>query len=787
VKLDELDLLEMLSRWFCWVLSIAIVCWVGLGAFMPSALAQTVNAIGDEVPTVQTADGVEADWNRISFSSLPRFESAGEIAADDVTEGNFDYTLSRSWQAGASPAEVLKIGDVGEAFGLGSLTLGQTVPFTNVAPDQLSLDNLQFLRSTTLSEFVQEVPGLGAVAVKQVKPLFDLVKAATLSNPIGKIGQTDQIWSEQPLAVLIQMPEIGNLPIGSLDLSQYSFTQIPGLDQLAIQNIAGANNLSLSAIPGLPNIPLSSLPFTPGKAMGYIAIHDVTYGGDHEHDESRQTPTKFSITGSDLVGFNYECHQARGCDYLELNSPAAFGFAGDSVKLHGARWIRGGKGKGEQMVKGGSGVLGALNGGMEPTGRHPFGKAFKVVLTDTNEATGTGKFSLYFRVCHHGTVDLGCTPYFIGPIPWFPTHEKGMVIVGLTNLPSPSGIEQPDTPSDVQQIIDQYDPNGGVGIGDGGGSLCGTGPGNIDWNALSSGITAIESSGHESSPGGLYGTVGERGCDRKGCYVPMGRYQLMSFRDDARAKIAQRPGGSAFLSQIDGGYVPSSSELLQYFPVADQDWVFKQSMSDSIKQLNAIGITGEAMVACLGEIWYHGECDHSSGHDYIGGPTVVEYGTRTLAGYRRAIQQGGKQCSVSAGGGNGKPGVSTGKMIYPLGDNAPITGQFGDDRGDHVHKGVDFAEPKGYPIKASDGGVVEEACMGCDPGGYGSYIVIKHDNGVETLYGHPSNINVKKGQQVSQGEVIGGVGAEGDSSGYHLHFEVIKNGVQTNPLPYLRK
>lgn len=75
-----------------------------------------------------------------------------------------------------------------------------------------------------------------------------------------------------------------------------------------------------------------------------------------------------------------------------------------------------------------------------------------------SESQGTGTFGLFFRVCHHGVIDLGCTPYFIGPVPWLPSHEKGLIFVGETQGTPPPSIQAPDTPQAVQDLINHYDP-----------------------------------------------------------------------------------------------------------------------------------------------------------------------------------------------------------------------------------------------------------------------------------------------------------------------------------------
>lgn len=93
-------------------------------------------------------------------------------------------------------------------------------------------------------------------------------------------------------------------------------------------------------------------------------------------------------------------------------------------------------------------------------------------------------------------------------------------------------------------------------------------------------------------------------------------------------------------------------------------------------------------------------------------------------------------------------------------------------QGLHGHNGVDLAEYLGAPIMAAADGEVILARQGGYNGGYGNYVVIKHPNGTQTVYGHMLSVAVQTGQQVSQGQVIGYLGNTGRSTGPHLHFEV---------------
>jgi murein DD-endopeptidase MepM/ murein hydrolase activator NlpD len=98
------------------------------------------------------------------------------------------------------------------------------------------------------------------------------------------------------------------------------------------------------------------------------------------------------------------------------------------------------------------------------------------------------------------------------------------------------------------------------------------------------------------------------------------------------------------------------------------------------------------------------------------------------------------------------------------------------------HWGMDFTAPKGTPIYASGDGVVERADQ--SSAGYGKHVRIDHGFGYVSLYAHMSKYNVRPGQKVKRGDLIGFVGNTGRSQAPHLHYEIHKNGKKINPINF---
>lgn len=132
-----------------------------------------------------------------------------------------------------------------------------------------------------------------------------------------------------------------------------------------------------------------------------------------------------------------------------------------------------------------------------------------------------------------------------------------------------------------------------------------------------------------------------------------------------------------------------------------------------------------------------------------------------------------------------------GIMLYPLeGGQYPLTSGFGkrtdpiSGKPNVMHNGIDIGAPRGTNVLAAADGVVLVAGW---YGGYGNCVVIDHGDGIWTVYGHmlDDSLKVSVGDRVVAGTIIGQVGTTGKSTGYHLHFEVRKDGEAVDPLPYL--
>lgn len=117
-------------------------------------------------------------------------------------------------------------------------------------------------------------------------------------------------------------------------------------------------------------------------------------------------------------------------------------------------------------------------------------------------------------------------------------------------------------------------------------------------------------------------------------------------------------------------------------------------------------------------------------------------------------------------------------LAWPL--SRPVLGDRFGSRGDRFHSGIDLVAASGAPVYSARSGTVTFA--GWKDGGWGFLVVVVHGHGERTLYAHLSRIDVRVGVLVGEGVRLGAVGATGDATGPHLHFEVRVHGASVDPL-----
>lgn len=383
----------------------ALSLFMGLGGYQGTGVnSQMLSAAAQEAPAF--------DWSRVSFAQFPPLFDSGSTPQfpPDVVQA-LGYDPSRAWNAGDSIADVIKLGDVQDAFGLEQFRLDQIAGIAGFDLNQLNLGNVGFLPQQSIADVVSAAR-LGNLTPSQVAPLGDLLGG----TGFGSLGNQTfgNLLSDPQTAGVLQ-----SLQLGQLDLSQYGFSSIPGLGGTQLSQFSGWQGFAISQVPGLANVPLGQFPNPVASSFTMPwALVDVTYGPAEANRLN-------IVTGSHQGGpfTPIPCAQP-SCAYLELTD---FGGSVPSLlgSVHGKQWISGKS----QKVPGGEGAkcFGIL-GAEEPTGRHPLGRAFKLVLEEVTESEGKGDLAIYFRI---SCGQFGKTPYVIGPVPVGSVYEKRGILLGF--------------------------------------------------------------------------------------------------------------------------------------------------------------------------------------------------------------------------------------------------------------------------------------------------------------------------------------------------------------------
>ena len=270
--------------------------------------------------------------------------------------------------AGQKPDSFTMLGDFQDSFKLQKFSLTNIAQIVDLDLEKVNLGSFGVMKFQTLDSLVKAIPNLKEFPINEVQAISDLL-ARNLSNSFD---------ANQTIGNLLQQsPHLGKLSLSSLNLQSYNLNSIPGLSATPIGSLEKWQGIYIDEIPGLANVPFSQFPSPVNTVGAEVGIVDIAFGTD-EQQRNR------TISGSDKEGFAVPCNQ--DCAHIELSGSPA---------VNGKAWVSGKY----QLVKGGKGILGYVNGGKEPTGRQPFGDAFKVAIWDVSEVDGMISQALFFRAC----------------------------------------------------------------------------------------------------------------------------------------------------------------------------------------------------------------------------------------------------------------------------------------------------------------------------------------------------------------------------------------------------
>ncbi|NJN12826.1 MAG: hypothetical protein HC815_34700 [Richelia sp. RM1_1_1] len=491
-----------------------------------------------EIPTVEWQNTRLPDWNQITFSKMPAITEPGSFQVPNNVTSELEYDPSRSWNVGQTPDSFTMLGDFQDSFKLQEFSLADISQIANSDLQETNLSRFGVIKFQTIESLVKAIPDLKEFPISDVKPIYDLLSQnlSTSFNSNQTIGN-----------LLKKSPHLGKLNFESLDLTSYNLDSIPALSTTPIASFDQWQGVYIDEVPGLSDVPFSQFP-NPANPVGMeVGIVDIAFATD----EQKRNRT---ISGSNKEGFAVPCEQ--DCAHIELSGSPA---------IKGKAWISGKY----QLVKGGKGILGSVNGGKEPTGRNLFGDAFKVAVWDVSEVDGKISQSLFFRVCmRNNFVDLGCTPYFIGPVPFMTYGEKEPIFLGTIDsnkngVSTPTGLKSSGFTFNNSPIIN----------GDKENNLSNLMPVLKEdcKNIHSSGINLDANGSALSDVEDDYSFVENYVCDNSlNCGRALGAMHFMSSSPEVRKIITSKPGGKEFLKKLDAGETVTNSEMTQYFSPQEQ-------------------------------------------------------------------------------------------------------------------------------------------------------------------------------------------------------------------------
>lgn len=786
----------------------------GSGSGTPEELGSRVT---QSIPTI-THNGVTLpDFSKINLNSLLAMASGGSIEVPPSLTQQIGFDLNATWQEGDKITSVIKAGHLND-LGVGSMSLndidasleqaqnlgnlGSVAQLGNMGnAADLPLSSFDPASYQSMASLTQAIPGLADQQISTISPFADLVVASmgtNWQNSLGQIVGTETLVGE----FINQYPDVASLSLGGTlgDLSGYSIADIPGLDSTSLDSLNNWGSSTVENIPGLSDLPMEEMKglsnAIDSSTWAFVAKADVPLT---TVEQDRQE----TVSGSFQAGYQVPC-DGEGCAHLELTpiGGSQMDVANMGAFANGKAWISGTA----QLVPGGFGALKAVNGGLEPTGRNPYGSTFKQAIIAIDEPSGTAMSALFFRYCHP---TLGCTPYVLGPVPFLVYPEKMLVFLGVANpVDTGKGINLPGSPL---RSTDGFKSCGGGLSGDAVDKATAA----VDVVAQQGGAFSTTSADAAPHISRLMKALKDEGitCPAQVAYI-LGTIHAetswVNFGEGATASASDSQGfhGRGYIQHTHIDQYQKIDAAFGTNTVADPDQLMTdmdlaaRAAARSFKEgWTGNGLSIDEAIPCTGQVNFVAgrgminDNDKSQEiaqaaqtyYDALSGSEGVDKATETAGG-----------CS---GGGTGQPvpcpeGQSC-KLLNPLPNNTGVYSGFGYGRG-RLHAGVDMQSPgavaafDNYPstqgaevLAAYKGTVSEVAPVG---GTCGGIVGINHpDLGLETRYIHMIQVFVQSGQQVERGQPLGIEGTEtypDCSRGIHLHYEIYSGGAPVDPFTY---
>ncbi len=333
--------------------------------------------------------------NTFSFNDMEPIPTSGSFSAPGWG--------TIAWNPGTRPEQLFTVGMFQDSFAFQNLSLNQIAQLTGQPVTDTPLAGFSPVQNLTVSQLVTLIPQLGQLPVSMSPPIQALAQQQGVDTAGGSLAIA-------AISPIIQ----GNLGQLGSELEKYAVSQIPGLEDVALEQIPDWANAQIADIPGLSSLPL----INPFSFKDYFVPFDIPFGMSpcKVGEECREFNIDNTASGN-WKNLSIPCI-GKPCSHIEVKR-----WGNDTNKI---RWV-----SKEHKVPGGNGFL-CKN---EPTGRFPFGKNPKVVIEKIDEQTGKVDFALYFSISGpFGAESAHCFGPF--PMPFWGERKEGQLVLFGLDKPS---------------------------------------------------------------------------------------------------------------------------------------------------------------------------------------------------------------------------------------------------------------------------------------------------------------------------------------------------------------